>query len=239
MNRKRALAAAVIGMSAFVVLTTPAAAEFTENEIGCAGSARITSDDGKTYDIDATDKTAVVPREGSAAWDGTVSTVTHDHSGEIAIQIGPVKQKIDDWGPSPNDGDEPSKSDVKEIPSFFAQVPSGKYELSGFHQGNEGRCAGKITVEIDGGPFDTPIGLGTAALSVLGLAGFLLGVVRGSAVLGAIGGLLLGLFGTLELVFMKVFSSGTPLFLVLPVALLVVGAVLGTVRGRGRVAAGT
>jgi len=232
MNRKRVLVAVAVGLSAFVVLTPPAAAEFTENEIGCAGSARITSDDGETYDVDATDTTAVVPRDGRATWEGSVSPVTHDHAGEIVIKIGPVKQKIGDWGPSRNTGDEPSKTGVKEIPSFFAQVPSGKYELSGFHRGDEGRCAGKMTVEIDGSAFETPMGLAAAVLSLLSLAGFLFGALRGSAVLGAVGGLLLGLFGPLQLVFMEVLSSGTPLFLVAPVVLLVVGAVAGIIRGR-------
>ena len=74
------------------------------------------------------------------------------------------------------------------------------------------------------------------AVAALSLAGFLIGALQGRPVLAAITGLLLGLFGGLELVFLKMLTSGTPLLLVLPVALLVVGAVVGMVRHRANVA---
>jgi hypothetical protein len=229
----RIMAAVGLVLACTMALARPAAAEFTENAIGCKGSARITSDDGKTYDVDATDKTAVLPRDGQAAWQGSITTVTHDHFGEVVIKIGPVKQKLGDWGPRPNGTNQNAKSGVKKIPSFMKQVPAGKYDVSGFHEGKEGRCAGKITVDVDGSPFDTPAGLATLVLTILSAIGFVFGLLRGNPVLGAIAGLFLGLFGTLQLVFFKALTSGTPLFVILPVVLLVVGVVVGILQGRG------
>ena len=225
-------------------IAAPAAAEFSENTIGCAGSAVITSDDGETYEVDAEDETVEVPRDGEAAWEGSISTVTHNHSGEVVLEVGPFGEvPLGDWGPSENADDESSASGVKELPAILEQVPAGSYDVSGFHEGDEGRCAGSVTVEIDGSPFDTPLGIANAVLTIL--TGILLvgsmraaagkPAFRGRPVLGAIAGLLFGLFLAVELVFLKVISSGSPLLIALPIIFLIVGiaGALAAPFGRG------
>ncbi len=57
---------------------------------------------------------------------------------------------------------------------------------------------------------------------------------RGRPVLGAIMGLLFGLFVALDLVFFKVVASGSPLMLVLPIAGVVIGIAGGLAAPFGR-----
>ena len=63
--------------------------------------------------------------------------------------------------------------------------------------------------------------------------------MRGRPILGAVTGLLFGVFCALDLIMFKVVGSGTPLVLVLPVLGLVGGIVLGVTapfrRGRAGV----
>ncbi|MGI8794529.1 MAG: hypothetical protein ACR2H3_15380 [Acidimicrobiales bacterium] len=132
------------------------------NSIGCAGSATITADDGTVTQVDAADAEVTVPRSGNAAWNGSIATVTHNHSGEVSLAVGPANFALGSWGVSPNDDDENARKGVKEIPSTLGGVPPGRYVVSGFHQGDEGRCSGSIIVEVGGNPLTTPAGAGAA-----------------------------------------------------------------------------
>lgn len=210
----------------------PAAAELTENTIGCAGSAVVTDEDGGTTTVDAEDSTATLAGNGEAAYVGSVSTTTHDHFGEINLEVGPASIQIGSWE-SANEDDENEKRGTKELPSAVGDVPPGKYDVNGFHQGDEGRCAGHVTVEITGSILGSPISAASVALGAIFLLLFLFGALRGKPVLAAVAGLLLGLFGGLDLVFAKVLSSGSVLLAVLPVALLVVGLVVGLLQRPG------
>jgi hypothetical protein len=209
----------------------PAAAEFTTNEIGCAGSAVITGDDGSTVTVDAADAKATVPSGGSAAYQGSVGTVTHHHSGSIDVAVGPASVELGSWS-SANDGNESTKAGTKELPAALGDLPPGKYELTGSHQGDEGRCAGRMTLEVAGSIVGSPISAGTSVLALIGLALLVLGVVRGSPVLGLFGGLLFGLFGGMDLVFLRAVGSGSILLVVLPILLAVVGVAAGFLRLR-------
>jgi hypothetical protein len=217
----------------------PAAAEFTENDIGCAGSAVVHGDDGSSTSVNADDSTVKLEdTSGNADYTGSVATVTHNHFGEINLEVGPSSIQVGDWGPSKNDSDQSEKSGNKELPSTLSNVPPGKYDLNGFHQGDEGRCAGKMTVEVAGSLFSSPISMATSVFALLALLAFLFGVLRGRPILGAFAGLMLGLFGALDLVFARVLSSGSVVLMVLPLVLLVVGIVLSVLRmraGRGPV----
>jgi hypothetical protein len=216
------------------ILTTavPAGAELTDNKIGCKGSAVVTDEDGETTSVDAEDTSATLAGNGSAAYEGSVATVTHDHFGEINLEVGPTSIEIGSWT-SANKGNENSKRGTKELPSAIGDIPPGKYDVNGFHQGNEGRCAGHLTVEITGSILASPISAASVVLGVLALLAFLFGAFSGRPVLGALAGLFLGLFGGLDLVFAKVLSSSSVLLLVLPAALLVVGLVVGVLQRRG------
>ena len=210
----------------------PAGAELTENTIGCAGSAVVTDEDGGTTSVDAEDDTATLAGSGSAEYVGTVSTITHDHFGEINLEVGPASIEIGSWE-SANDDDESEKRGTKELPDAIGDVPPGKYDVNGFHQGDEGRCAGHVTVEITGSIFASPISAASVVLGALFVLLFLFGALRGRPVLAAVAGLLAGLFGGLDLVFARVLSSGSVLLLVLPAVLLVVGVVVGLLQRPG------
>lgn len=158
---------AALGLTSLVVLAGPAAAEFEENTIGCAGSAVITSNDGATTEVSADDAKVTVPRSGVAAWEGSVDTVTHNHFGVVNLELGPATVELGGWGPTTNDKDESTKSGVRRLPSALGGVPPGRYVVSGYHQGDEGRCAGSIQVDVEGNPLTHPVSAGAAAGTVL------------------------------------------------------------------------
>ncbi len=58
--------------------------------------------------------------------------------------------------------------------------------------------------------------------------------MRGRPILGAVSGLFLGLFVAFDLLMFGVIASDSPLFVLLPVALLAVGIVLGAAAPLGR-----
>jgi hypothetical protein len=210
----------------------PAGAEFTENTIGCAGSAVVHGDDGSTVSVNADDgEVTLQDTSGSADYDGSVATVTHHHFGEINLAVGPFDVQVADWQ-GKNDTNQSSKSGTKKLPSAMSNVPPGTYELSGFHQGDEGRCAGRMTLKVAGSIVSSPISAGSVVAALLFLFVFLFGILRGRPILAAVGGLLFGLFGGLDLVFGRVVGSGSILLAVLPPLLLVVGVVLALLRSR-------
>jgi hypothetical protein len=174
-RRRAAVAASIVGIAGclWAVVAPPAAAEFTENTVGCAGSAVIESSDG-TFNVSAEDSVAEVPRDGTANWEGSLTTATHNHSGQITLRLGPVGIELGDWS-SENEDDETSANGVEELPSELSLAPPGRYRVEGFHEGDEGRCAGHVDVEVAGNPLTTPVGaaaaFGTLATgALLGLA---------------------------------------------------------------------
>ncbi|MGH2808990.1 MAG: hypothetical protein ACRDKT_17135 [Actinomycetota bacterium] len=126
-----------------------AQARFTQNEIGCAGRATITSPGGGRVTVRATDTTATVPRQGSVAWQGSTKQVSKNHSGSITVRIGPGNVPVADWG-DPNDKGQTKKAGTRPMPAAFADVPPGIYLVSGKHTGDTGSCAGEIEVTITG-----------------------------------------------------------------------------------------
>ena len=230
----RRLGGTIAGILGLVALApaSPAGAELTTNEIGCAGSAVI-SGDGPDVAVDAEDDEVRLSGPESAAWEGSVATVTHDHAGSIDLAVGPGSVEIGSWS-SANDGDESSRSGTEELSGALGDVPPGKYEVSGSHQGDEGRCAGNVTVVIEGSVLGHPISAASVGLAVVGLLVLLFGAFRRRPVVAGLGGLLFGLFGGLDLVFLSVIGSGSVLLVILPILLLVVGAVAAMMfRGPG------
>lgn len=230
----RRLGGTIAGIFGLVALApaSPAGAELTTNEIGCAGSAVI-SGEGPDVAVDAEDDEVRLSGPESAAWQGSVATVTHDHAGSIDLAVGPASIEIGSWS-SANDGDESSRNGTEELSGAVGDVPPGRYELSGSHQGDEGRCAGRMTVIIEGSVLSNPISAGSVVLAVLGLVLLAFGALKRKPVVAGLGGLLLGLFGGLDLVFLGAVGSGSILLVILPMLLLVVGAVAALMfRGPG------
>ncbi len=158
-----AAAGALVGLTA-----PPAGAVFTRDDVGCSGSADITGPDGATYHVDANDAEAKVPGAGSASWRGGLTTVTHDHQGEMRLHVGPAWEiQVAAWGPSPNATNQSAAQGVMELPSSLEEVPVGRYKLTGFHQGVEGGCAGEAVVEVEGRAFSNIAGISGIAGTVI------------------------------------------------------------------------
>jgi hypothetical protein len=170
---QRHVALTFLMASGFLVLSAGVAqATFSSNEIGCAGRATITSPDGGTVTVRATDAKATVPRQGSVAWQGSTKQVSKDHQGSIVVKIGPGSVPVADWG-DPNDKGEKSKRGRRPMPVGFAEIPPGVYIVSGEHSGDTGSCSGQIeiTIEGDGGAPWKPIALtGTGLFAAATLA---------------------------------------------------------------------
>jgi hypothetical protein len=130
-------------------------ATITKNEIGCAGSAEIV-DGSKTYQLDANDSEVKVPRKGTINWEGSIETVTHNHSGEVTINVLGFSVSAGSWGPSQNASSASHLAGEKPIPSIMELVPPGKYAVEGFHKGDEGECAGKLTIDVAGSALSNP-----------------------------------------------------------------------------------
>lgn len=149
----------------------PAGAVITSDTVGCTGQADINSADGNVYRIDAGDDEAKVPREGSAAWQGGLSTVTHDHRGEVNLELPLGDVELGSWGPSPNAEGRAAAKGVKELPAVLKELPAGRYKVRGYHEGNEGGCTGHVVVEIDDFAFSNIAGVvgigGTVLFAVL------------------------------------------------------------------------
>lgn len=156
----RLLGGALVVVAGIGLAAPPAAATLTSDDIGCDASTDITGADGRTYQIDAGDAEATVPTDGTAAWRGSIGTATHDHVGEVKLEVGPWWEiELGSWGPSENASGATSAEGDLELPSFLDEVPAGKYRLTGFHQGAEGGCAGEMVVEIDETPFSNIAGV--------------------------------------------------------------------------------
>lgn len=160
---------AALALVGVVLFASPAGAVIEPpNTIGCSGSARITDDDGKVFNADAADTKVVVPRSGSAAWEGSLGTVTHNHFGAVNLELGPTTIELGSWGVSKNDKDEKDRSGVRDLPSTLGGVPPGRYVVSGYHQGDEGRCEGFVEIEVQGNPLGHPAGAAAAVGTLIG-----------------------------------------------------------------------
>lgn len=147
MNGRRILGAVLIGGAIVIASGAPALATIRETGIHCSGNAVIT-DGTKTYNINAANATATIPYSGKAAWQGSVAPATHDHSGEVFVDLGFIDAVVGEWA-SPNEKSESARSGVKEydLPSW---VPPFQLRIGGSHTGKEGSCSGEVLVNLDG-----------------------------------------------------------------------------------------
>jgi len=150
---------------ALLLGATPAGAEITYDTIGCTGSATVTGDDGTAVTVDAAATAVKIPRGDDASWKAASNKVTHDHTGSVDLELGPLSINLGRWGPTGNDQNESTTEGLRDLPAVVRQFPSVKWKLTGFHKGIEGQCAGEITVEVEGSAAST------AAAGVASLAG--------------------------------------------------------------------
>ncbi len=169
--KTRALLLCAAGL--VVALAGTAGATIRNSGITCTGSASITNDDGKVYPVSGTDAKATVPRNGVATYTGAVRPATHDHQGEVVIDLGLVKIRPGTWGPSQNKGNGSTKTGTYQLPAAFKYVPPGEYTVSGFHAGKEGRCEGEVVIDVEGTLVDNPVGLVSLAVTGVSAAALL------------------------------------------------------------------
>jgi hypothetical protein len=178
--RRWALAGLAIG--GFVLLTPMPAGAVVGGSLNCQGHATITAANGKTYEVDAKDNKATIPRDGEAQYTGSTSPISHNHSGSIKVDFGPFAPEVYTWS-GKNAENKPSSTGVKKMPKVLKQVPPGEYLLKGSHSGQDGACSGHIILVIDGSPLSNPIGVGAVAgTAVFGLLTLLAGVAKAGRV---------------------------------------------------------
>ena len=179
MTKRRFFAAAFVA-AAFVVTTgAPAMATLKESGIVCNGSAVITAtEDNHKYKVDARQAKVTLPYAGEAAWQGSVSPPTHNHSGQVWVDAGFTDVVMGKWS-SKNEKSQSSKKGTKDynIPSW---VPPFQLAIGGFHSGKEGSCTGTITLILDESWYKSPAAVAITVGLVIGLALFgTAGVPRG------------------------------------------------------------
>jgi len=145
----------------------PAGATINQNTLGCEGLAVITPKHGAPITINANQSQAHVPRTAvSVTYSGAVTTVTHNHHGYVAVAAGPFKIHFYSWSGA-NRSNKTTDSGRRKYPSELADVPPGKYRVTGGHFSPEGVCTGEMTIIVDGSPLSTPVGIVAVAGTVV------------------------------------------------------------------------
>ena len=123
-----------------------------------------------TIDPSASGGVYTVPHSGSADYIASIAVSGEDRSidGAVTVSTPPGIPSIDLRDPWQDDAaDENSDTDTVEwdIPSW---VPGGiTLTVSGFHNDEGVSCTGSIKVKLDGGLFDSPLGVAVVVLTVI------------------------------------------------------------------------
>lgn len=117
--------------------------------------------------IDAATATGVItiPRKDIVDWQGSVVAPPGVYSGSVWVELPPPfgQVEVDNWS---GDSQTTSNSGSHEydLPSL---VPSGvEITVAGEHSDENGKCTGSVTVQLEGGAFDSPL----TAVSLAGTA---------------------------------------------------------------------
>lgn len=130
---------------------------------------------GITVDAATADGVIVIPRSDTVDWTGSVAAPPGAYHGSVWVELPPPFGKVT-VGSWKGNSQTTSNSGAHEydLPSL---VPAGvEFTVAGEHIDQNGTCTGSVTVELEGGAFDSPLTavslLGTAASGV-GLAALL------------------------------------------------------------------
>ena len=132
-------------------------------------------DGGFTVNAATADGVITVPRTDTVDWNASVAAPPGPYSGSVWVELPPPfgQVEIDSWS---GDSERISNSGSHDydLPSL---VPAGvDIVVGGEHTDQNGTCSGSVTVQIDGGPFSSPltaISLVGTALSGVGMAALL------------------------------------------------------------------
>ena len=127
---------------------------------------------GLTVDAATVEGVVTVPRSDTVDWQGSVAAPPGAYSGSVWVELPPPfgQVEIDAWsGDSQTTSN--SGSHEYELPSA---IPGGvEIVVAGEHTDENGTCAGSVTVQIEGGPFGSPltaVSLAGTAIAGVGMA---------------------------------------------------------------------
>jgi hypothetical protein len=181
--------AATVVLSAVIIMPGLALAEINGD---CDGWVEI---EGVRYDDsnDTPDNPIIIPADSETlvvSYSGGVGFANTNHSGKVALALGPTTITIEDWG-SPNPADTRESSGTYDLSDFRDSIPfkpTGIYEVTGEHSADGGSCSGTVFVKFEGNAWSNPIAVGSlalAALSFLGLLAAGFAAAGGAAATGA------------------------------------------------------
>jgi hypothetical protein len=131
---------------------------------GCQASATW-REAGLTVDAATATGVITIPRSDIVDWQASVTAPPGAYDGSVWIELPPPfgRVEVDSWsGDSQTTAN--SGSHEYDLPSL---VPGGvEIVVAGEHTDANGSCSGSVTVQIDGGPFSSPL----TAVSLLGTA---------------------------------------------------------------------
>ncbi len=140
---------------------------------GCTASATIAGFGG--VDPAVSGGVYTVPKSGEAKYSGSVPAQGDDRTTngnvKINLPLGLPGITVKSWSSDKTDGNSDTGTVRWDIPSI---VPGNvEMTVSGFHQDEGVRCAGRIKIKLDGRGIASPIGLGTVGLTIVSLAGLI------------------------------------------------------------------
>jgi len=153
--------------------TSMAGAEISGTN-GCQAAGRW-REAGIVVDAASATGVIVIPRADTVDWEAAVAAPPGSYRGSVWVELPPPfgQMEIDSWS---GDSQTTSNSGSHEydLPSM---VPAGvDIVVGGEHIDQNGTCSGAVTVQLDGGPFDSPltaISLAGTAVTGLGMAALL------------------------------------------------------------------
>jgi hypothetical protein len=163
---------AALALATVLLTALPSSAWVTG---GCNGKIVV---GGTTY-TPANDTPAnpvVLPNEEGLTlyYVGTSRKVIKDHSGFIAVVVGPGSVQAVEWSNPNRGGSKRDEGDYELDAAFSRLLPFdlvGLYEIEGQHVGKGGRCDGRAMVKIEGNPLTTVPGAVAAGLTVVAAIG--------------------------------------------------------------------
>jgi hypothetical protein len=201
----------------------------------CSGQATV---DGTPYDdsYDTKDHAIHLPEDPGGMeipYQGAINAENQDYDGHVGVVIGPAVVNIATWGPDPNPDDTRSKQGTYVLGTELDNIV-GIYEVPIVHNvGGAEACSATVFIKIEGNPLSTPLGLA----AVIGAAIFLIlmllaaikksGGTKGRPILGAVMGLLFGMFLALVLQQYCVWPLDNVSVIGLPILMALIGAGLG------------
>jgi hypothetical protein len=165
---RHALSLVAFALGVVLMMAGPAFGSVTG---GCNGTATI---GGQTYSPanDTAANPVVIPDEENVNihYVGTTRKVIKQHSGYIAVVVGPGSVKVAEWGHPNRGGSKRAEGDYPLDAAYSRLLPFdlvGLYEIEGAHAGKGGRCDGNAMVLIEGNPLTTIPGATAAGLTVV------------------------------------------------------------------------